>query len=99
MYFHKIVDDRFYRIIYCYCTNIACFGHNYHYFNMQSVSNWFAGAKDYLVIPMSIFFAPQIRTKRMVFHVMFCFFYSEAIDFDIKYPYIYLFDISCDTWI
>ena len=35
----------------------------------------------------------------MVCRVMLWFFASENFDFDINYPYIYLFEISFDTWI
>ena len=44
-------------------------------------------------------FPPQISTKQGFFYVVLWVDASEPIVFDIKYPYIYLFDISCDTWI
>ena len=35
----------------------------------------------------------------MFCNIMFCIFATELINFEIKYPYIYRFGRSCDTWI
>ena len=54
-------------------------------------SNWYAQSFFFI----SIFSAPQIKTKQVFFHVMFWVVASEPIDFEINY--IYLFGISFEN--